>query len=85
MNSFKLQGNSLAISFLVLLLACIVLNPQEIKAQPFTDVNYINILYDSSRVNYTAGDYSNAIKDLNKILLLKGKVFADSKPKYFRV
>ncbi|NOU17715.1 MAG: CHAT domain-containing protein [Bacteroidales bacterium] len=75
----------MALSFIVLLLACIVLNLQEIKAQQFTDASYINILYDSSKVYYTAGDYINAIKDLNKILLLKDKMTSDTKPEYFRV
>ncbi|NVO11656.1 MAG: CHAT domain-containing protein [Bacteroidales bacterium] len=85
MNSFKLQGNSLVFNFSVLLLACTSLSLSGVAAQQAVDTCYINILYDSSRIFYVSGDYSSAIRDLSKILTLKGKMSSDYKPEYFKV
>ncbi|NVO10428.1 MAG: CHAT domain-containing protein [Bacteroidales bacterium] len=84
MISFRTQFNSLTTKIFVLLSVGISLSLSGV-AQQFTDTSYVNILYDSSKVNYTAGDYPNAIRDLNRILLLKSKMPEDSNPEYFKV
>jgi len=85
MNSFKSRFNYLIFKNLVLFLAGVFLIFTRVGAQQLVDTNYASILFDSSKVYYAAGNYNNAIKDLNKILLLKNKIPKDSKPEYFRV
>jgi len=85
MISFKIHGNTLVLNFLVVLLLGTFFCPLRVIAQKITETNYINKLYDSSKVYNTAGDYNNAIKGLNKILLLKSKMTEDKSPEYFRV
>ena len=85
MNSFKLQLNPLIFKILVLLSVSIFPNLTKTSAQQLPNTTYIKILYDSTKFFYTNGDYNSAIKDLNKILLLKSKIPNDTKPEYFKV
>jgi CHAT domain-containing protein/Tfp pilus assembly protein PilF len=85
MNSFKSQFNSLIFKILILLSIGIYFNISKVTAQKNIDTNYVNILYDSTKVYYINGNYNRAINDLNKILLLKSKISKDTKPEYFKV
>jgi len=81
MKSFNL----LVFKSLVLPIVFISISLSGIFAQQVTDTDKIDALYDSSKVYYAAGNYSNAVKELNRIILLKGKMASDTKPEYFRV
>ncbi|NOU19061.1 MAG: CHAT domain-containing protein [Bacteroidales bacterium] len=84
MNSFKSQFNYLIFKNLVLFLAGFFV-ALTVDAQQLTNANYASILYDSSKVYYSVGNYNNAIKDLNRILLLKSKLPDDNSPEYFKI
>ncbi|NVO09993.1 MAG: CHAT domain-containing protein [Bacteroidales bacterium] len=85
MNSFKLPLNTLIIKILILLLASILLNLSRVVAQRLTDTSYVNALYDSAYVYYRVGNYSSAVQNFDRILLLKNKIKNDINPKYFKI
>lgn len=85
MNSFKLQLNYLVFKIIVLLLIGAFNNISKVAAQQLYNEGYINILYDSTKTFYKNGDYNRAIKDLNRILIIKSKLSNDNKPEYFKV
>jgi len=81
----KIQFKALIFKSRPLLLILMFLVSPTIKAQSLADTNDIKNLYVNAKVLYTAGDFDNAIKDLNKILLLKNKMHVDTEPEYFKV
>ncbi len=85
MNSFKPKGKLVVFKFIVLMIVYASINTSIITAQQVTGIDQINLLYDSSKLYYSYGEYRNAVKDLNRILLLKAKMLNDTEPEYFRV
>ncbi|NOQ28130.1 MAG: CHAT domain-containing protein [Bacteroidales bacterium] len=85
MNMVKIQFKALIFKSCPLLLILIFLVFPTIKAQSLADTNDVKNLYANSRVLHSSGDFDNAIKDLNKILLLKNKMHVDTEPEYFKV
>ncbi|NOU18630.1 MAG: CHAT domain-containing protein [Bacteroidales bacterium] len=85
MNSFRIRLNSLTIIFPILLSQSIPLRLSCIEAQQLTEKNNITALYDSAVVYYRSSNYSNAVQNFNKILLLKSKISEDINPKYFKI
>jgi CHAT domain-containing protein/Tfp pilus assembly protein PilF len=85
MTFFKPQFNTLVSKTLILLLASISLNLQNVNAQQTKDTSYASILFDSSWVYYAAGDYSKTTWILAKVLQLKSEIPTDTNPKYFKI
>ena len=85
MNSLKIQFKALIFKNCVLLSLFMFLVFPALKAQSLADTNNAENLYTNAKVLYTTGDFDNAIKKLNKILLLKDKISKDTKPEYFKV
>lgn len=85
MTFFKPQFNTLVCKVLILLLAGISLSLPNVNAQQVVDTNNIITLYDSSKIYYAAGEYSKAIRVLNKVLSFKKNMPNDSKPEYFKI
>jgi CHAT domain-containing protein/tetratricopeptide (TPR) repeat protein len=75
----------LKFKILILLSIAVHLNLSGKEAQQLNDTEYVEMLYDSTKIYYSSGDYTNAIKGLDKILLLKSIIPDDTKPEYFKV
>ncbi|NOU19718.1 MAG: CHAT domain-containing protein [Bacteroidales bacterium] len=85
MNSFKSKGNLLVFKFLVLSILLISISQSKACIPKTSDNDRLNTLYENSKNYYAIGDYFNALRDLNEILLLKSKMNGDSNPEYFKV
>jgi tetratricopeptide (TPR) repeat protein len=85
MNELKIQYKALIFKNCTLFLLLVFLVFPKLNAQSLADTSDTNILYDSSKVHYSIGDFNNAIQILNKILKIKSKELHDTNPKYFRV
>ncbi|NVO08808.1 MAG: CHAT domain-containing protein [Bacteroidales bacterium] len=67
------------------MLACICLSLSKVTAQQPTDTSKVNALYDSAYFSYKIGDYGNAVKNFDRILLVKRQITNDINPKYFKI